>query len=92
MKSEEQIRCMFKFVCPNQWHELQKTEQDDVKYCNECQQDVHWVQSEQELSNYAAQGHCVAYTLPKDTQSGTDDFIEVTMLGDPIFMDKDFMK
>jgi hypothetical protein len=55
------IKYCFKFQCPKLWDDLEKTESESIKFCNECQNNVYKATNKGMLSKYAAEGKCVAY-------------------------------
>lgn len=59
--------CEMDFDCPKQWEELNATADPLVRNCDECGKPVHFVDSQEELEDAAAQGKCVAfYNQEKD--------------------------
>lgn len=74
----------FRFLCSKQWRELDKTPEDNVRFCQQCKKPVFLARDAQELSDLARQERCAAIQrtydpdhkvrYPEDT---------VTMIGDP---------
>jgi hypothetical protein len=59
--------CAMEFNCPKQWDELTVTADPMVRQCAECGKSVHYVDSQGELEDAAAEGKCVAfYNQEKD--------------------------
>lgn len=60
--SIEVINCswQFKVQCPLQWESLDPTEDDRVRFCGVCLQNVYWCESDSEVERHCAEGHCVA--------------------------------
>lgn len=59
MKAE--IRnCTVQFKCPKFWRQLTPTEDPKVRWCDQCSDEVHLVETEEELAEQAALGRCVA--------------------------------
>jgi hypothetical protein len=59
--------CEMEFKCPKQWDELTSTADPLVRDCEECGKPVHFVDSQEELEEAAANGKCVAfYNQEKD--------------------------
>lgn len=54
----------FEFVCPRQWGDLEATEQEGVRHCQECNERVYLCTSAEELREHAEQRHCVARPTP----------------------------
>ncbi len=53
----------FSFRCQRQWKDLQKTENSDVRFCNECSQDVHFVGNKLDLAKYDDKAKCFAVKI-----------------------------
>lgn len=53
--------CEMELNCPKQWGELKSTESPLVMNCDECGQNVHWVESYAELEKAAVEKKCVAF-------------------------------
>jgi hypothetical protein len=54
------FNCPFKFRCDKTWDTLKTTYDPTVKYCNDCEKDVHLVQSDQELKQAIKEDWCIA--------------------------------
>lgn len=52
--------CSFKFRCTQTWQLLDVTSEADVRFCNECQKDVHMVKTLSELYKCLKNDFCVA--------------------------------
>ena len=50
----------FRKKCPQLWENLKPTENESVKFCDECSQNVYYAQTDQEAISYAEQGFCIA--------------------------------
>jgi uncharacterized protein (TIGR02996 family) len=50
----------FEFPCPNRWADLQPTGSTGVRYCGDCQRDVHFCASRDEAEQHAVRGNCIA--------------------------------
>jgi hypothetical protein len=57
--------CEFKFKCPKEWKSLQLTDQEDQRYCDECNQIVYFCRTGKQLMAAIKADRCVAV--------GTDD-------------------
>ena len=54
-------RCTFKFECPLRWENLRAVQGSDrERFCEKCEQNVHYCPSIQEAREHASLGHCVA--------------------------------
>lgn len=71
---------MFKFQCPMRWDLLQLTGQADIRYCPQCDQEVHYCKTDEEMIQHAEAGHCVARRMP-----GVPSSME-TIVGDPVLL------
>jgi hypothetical protein len=62
LKSKDKIiNCEFEFKCPLSWENLQKLENNDVRFCSSCEKNVYFAQSQNELDKLANEGKCVAF-------------------------------
>jgi uncharacterized protein (TIGR02996 family) len=53
----------FQFQCHRNWEELKATGNDAVRFCQDCQQKVHYCDTIVEARKHADKGHCVAVDL-----------------------------
>jgi hypothetical protein len=62
-KSENQefLNCEFEFECPMNWFDLTATNDSEVKYCGNCNNDVHLCLTQEDLDTHTEQRHCIAY-------------------------------
>jgi hypothetical protein len=63
------INCEFVFKCPLKWENLEKTQNEDRKYCKSCQKNVYFAHSQSELNELARVGKCAAFSPPEDHSS-----------------------
>lgn len=59
MKSEIH-NCTVSFQCLKLWQRLRATDDLKVRFCDHCFEQVHLVETEQELAEQSALGRCVA--------------------------------
>ncbi len=52
--------CSFKFRCTQTWQRLDVTSEADVRFCKECQKDVHLVTTLSELYACLKNDFCIA--------------------------------
>jgi len=52
--------CIFGFKCDKNWGELTRTESDEVRFCQSCQKEVFFCESDDELVRYVRLNRCVA--------------------------------
>lgn len=66
-------RCPLDYYCAKTWDELQKTENPNVAFCNDCSSEVYLCQTVEEFDVKAEEGGCVAYLVVK---AGTELVID----------------
>ncbi|MEZ5592974.1 MAG: hypothetical protein R3F53_20625 [Gammaproteobacteria bacterium] len=69
--------CHIKYRCTKTWENLIETEDQNIKYCNECDRGVHFCSTANDLLEAMKNDWCVAV----DVES-TDDLRSVRLLGD----------
>lgn len=52
--------CPFAFRCDRKWTALKRTADPDVRFCGDCQREVHRCHTDQELAQAVALNRCVA--------------------------------
>ena len=52
--------CNFKFRCTQKWQLLEVTSEAGVRFCPECQKDVHLVKSSADLYEFLKNDFCIA--------------------------------
>ena len=52
--------CVFGFKCDKNWGELTHTESGGVRFCQSCQKEVFFCESDDELVKYVRLNRCVA--------------------------------
>lgn len=57
-------RVRFEYECPNQWERLELTDDPATRFCHGCRQEVHYCDSESEVREHSASGHCIAVSRP----------------------------
>lgn len=60
MQVNEIRNCRFRFKCPNEWELLSLTDQEDQRYCNECQRTVYFCKTGKALMAAIQADQCVA--------------------------------
>ena len=58
-KQEEEL-VRFTYKCPTHWNNLQKTNDNSVRFCDACQENVVYCVDKKEADIHARQGHCIA--------------------------------
>ncbi len=68
--------CVFAFKCTAKWEELDETADDSIKFCQECQKEVHYCSDDDELVTAVRLNRCVA--IEKDPCFRTIGDIRIT--------------
>lgn len=50
----------FEYQCPKQWHSLRATDDDAIRFCKACGQNVYYCDTIVTARNHVGVGHCVA--------------------------------
>ncbi len=59
--SDQTIRnCIFAFKCSAIWEELDETVDDSIRFCQDCQKEVHYCANDDELVAAVRLNRCVA--------------------------------
>jgi uncharacterized protein (TIGR02996 family) len=53
----------FQVVCDRKWEDLQATEDQGRRFCNECRESVNYCETIGEARRHAGEGHCIAVDL-----------------------------
>ena len=56
--------CKFAFRCNADWFELDETQDEKIRFCNDCQRQVHLCDTEEKLTNAIKSNLCVAIEPP----------------------------
>lgn len=60
--SEKNIRnCPWGYSCTKKWDDLIATSEEDIRFCNACQKEVHWVDDREELAECVLLNRCVCF-------------------------------
>ena len=62
-RAERRYRELFEFVCDKRWDEMTTTNENRVRFCEGCKENVHYCDTITEAREHAQQGHCVAVDL-----------------------------
>jgi hypothetical protein len=52
--------CTFAYRCTADWDKLEDTGIEQVRHCHECDKDVHFCETDQQLTDAIYANHCVA--------------------------------
>src|SRR5947209_8123112 len=61
--SRPRMRVRFDFLCDRHWEDLLPTNDRTVRFCDACQQNVHYCDTITEARRHAWDGHCIALDL-----------------------------
>ena len=61
MKDKFEIKNCFEFVCPLKWDNLEKTDNNDIRFCGSCEKQVFKASDLDSFSRLANENKCVAY-------------------------------
>ena len=68
MNPNAEIRnCEFRFKCPKTWDSLKKTDDESIRFCDQCNRTVHFCKTAGELQRAIIKNQCVALEIkPSD--------------------------
>lgn len=55
------IKNCFEYICPEKWNNLQKTQNESIRFCGSCSKQVFKVKDKESFDKLAKQNKCVAY-------------------------------
>ena len=58
----------FKFRCPKQWDNLERTADQGIRFCQECKKNVYLTRNDTETLQRARGGQCVARLSPPEDE------------------------
>ena len=64
MLDEENLtirNCVFAFKCTVKWSEITPTDDDKIRFCQDCQKEVHLCEDDDELVKSVRLNRCVAF-------------------------------
>lgn len=62
-RAPRQLAAHFQFLCNRNWEDLQTTNDTTIRFCNDCQKNVHYCDTIVEARNQADRERCVAVDL-----------------------------
>lgn len=72
--SDSQLRnCKLAFKCDARWDDLVLTGRSKVRFCNDCQQEVHRCETDEELLQAIRSNLCVAIPAPYANTANEED-------------------
>lgn len=60
--SEVIRNCPWGYKCDKQWLDLNETANSNIRFCTDCQRDVHWVDNAEQLASAVADDLCVSFS------------------------------
>ena len=60
--------CKFAYRCSAKWDDLQETDDDDIRFCNDCQKEVFFCDSDDTLVTFVKLNRCVAILKSKSNE------------------------
>ena len=67
--------CVFGFKCTNKWAGLNNTAIEDIKFCEDCQKEVFFIEDLVSLEKAIALNRCVAI----NTSLENDEIVKITV-------------
>ncbi len=52
--------CAFTFKCPQTWEQLSQTDEKNVRFCGQCESNVHLCNTDEEFLQHVQNRHCIA--------------------------------
>jgi len=53
--------CKFEFACEMKWQDLKITDDNNIRLCNNCNQNVYFAQNNETLDRLVTENKCVAF-------------------------------
>ena len=66
--------CVFGFRCAQNWDEMKETSREGVRFCKECEKDVHFVTEEDGLLMALSENLCIAMKPPKNPEVPVEEY------------------
>ena len=61
MTEDLEIKNCFEFIFPEKWDNLERSDNENVRFCGLCEKQVFKATSKKSFDNFAKQNKCVAY-------------------------------
>jgi hypothetical protein len=58
--------CRFAFKCEMKWDDLNETGDEDIRFCNSCEKEVHFCINDDALARAVRLNRCVAFMRMED--------------------------
>lgn len=56
----ENCHPLFYYQCPKNWHALEATNSETVRFCSACLKPVYWCETPEQAKDYAKEGDCMS--------------------------------
>ena len=53
--------CVFAYKCEADWEKLEDTNKEKIRYCKDCDREVHFCEDDKELTDAVRENFCVAF-------------------------------
>lgn len=63
----------FRFKCPKKWDRLAVTGKENIRYCNQCERNVYYCLTREDVRGHADAGECVAFETEAEMFLGEPD-------------------
>ena len=63
--------CVFAFKCTRAWEGMRKTDSKNIRFCEDCQREVHFCRDSRSLSHAIALNRCVAIVVEDIEHDGS---------------------
>ena len=60
--------CKFAFKCSASWDSLEETDEEDIRFCNDCQKEVFFCENDDILVELVKLNRCVAILKPNSNK------------------------
>ena len=57
--------CTFTYECTLDWDDLRRTEDQQLRHCDKCEEFVYLCETDEEFIAHVSEGHCVAKLMPR---------------------------
>ena len=81
-KKKFEIKNCFEFVCPLKWDNLEKTDENNIRYCGSCEKQVYKAKNMFSFYELSEQNKCVAYKEDDNTPGIMGETIPRTLIND----------
>lgn len=61
-RNQYEIRnCTFAYRCVADWEKLEDIDKEKIRFCKDCEQEVHFCEDDKELTEAVRENFCVAF-------------------------------